>query len=110
MQPFLATYGARESQYELYVPIFYIVSVVDLINVSIYKHFRYSFAVHYSFPNFVLEQILINQSETRIKMIIKVHGHVKKLFEKCYEKLTTLEKWTVTTMDGQLFFAKVDGH
>ena len=58
------TGGPKESQYESYVPIFYIVFVVDLINVLIYKHFRYFFAVHYSFPNFVLEQILINQSET----------------------------------------------
>ena len=103
---FSVTCGARESQYESYVPIFYIVSVVDLINVSIYKHFRYSFAVHYSFPNFVLEQILINQSETRMRIIIKVHGHKSAR----HEKVAALEKWTVKTMDGQLFFAKVDGH
>ena len=54
---FLHTIGARESQCESYVPIFYIIFVADLINVLIYKHFHYFFAVHYSFPNFVLEQI-----------------------------------------------------
>ena len=98
---FSVTCGARESHYELYIPIFCIVSVVDLINVLIYKRFRYFSVVHYSFPNFVLEQILINQSETRMKIIIKVHGHKSER----HEKVIAFKKWTVKTMDSQLIFA-----